>query len=212
VSKFKLAAIVAALGAVAAGTAAYAAIPDGNGLIHACYDKQSGQVRIYDSQTNLPKGCGSKEIAISWNQQGPQGIPGPPGPKGDKGDQGEPGPSDGYVKSTGYTSVDISNYTTVASLVLPVGNYVVSAKTWITDTHGGPVLVQCVLEDSGLQESDLSRVSLNDQASLATGTLSMMIPLALSTTENVNLLCEAPDSVAKNAVISAVKVGDLTTS
>ena len=79
----KLIAVGVAIVAVAAGSAAFAAIPDGNGVIHACYANQSGQVRIYDSQATLPKGCGPKETAITWNQKGPQGP------------QGNRGPSDG---------------------------------------------------------------------------------------------------------------------
>jgi hypothetical protein len=67
---------VAALLALAAG-AAYATIPDAQGVIHACYDNQSGQARIVDTTPNsLPKGCGAKETAISWNQTGPAGPPG----------------------------------------------------------------------------------------------------------------------------------------
>jgi hypothetical protein len=62
--------------ALAAG-AAYATIPDAQGVIHACYDNQSGQVRIVDTAPNpLPKGCGAKESAISWNQTGPAGPAG----------------------------------------------------------------------------------------------------------------------------------------
>ena len=80
---------VAALAvAVLAGTG-YAAIPDGGGVIHGCYDKVGGQVRNFDSQTNTPKKCGLQEVQINWNQQG---IPGPRGPQGEQGEPGEPGP------------------------------------------------------------------------------------------------------------------------
>jgi hypothetical protein len=67
---------------LAAAAVAYGAIPAGNGVISACYDNQSGQMRIYDAAGGLPKGCGKAETAISWSQQGP---------KGDKGDTGSPG-------------------------------------------------------------------------------------------------------------------------
>jgi hypothetical protein len=61
---------------------AYGAIPGGGGVISACYDKQSGQLRIYDAEGGLPKGCGKSETAISWNQAGPTGETGPEGPPG----------------------------------------------------------------------------------------------------------------------------------
>jgi hypothetical protein len=68
----------------------YANIPDSGGEIHACYDKQSGQMRIYDSEDNLPKQCGSKETAIDWNRVG---VAGTSGASGASGPQGETGPS-----------------------------------------------------------------------------------------------------------------------
>jgi hypothetical protein len=88
-SKFKLIAIVAAAVAVIAGSAAYAAIPDGNGVIHACYWKStSGPIRVIDPAQGQK--CTSNENALDWSQQGP---PGAPGPKGDKGDPGQQGPA-----------------------------------------------------------------------------------------------------------------------
>src|SRR5688500_13102019 len=81
-----LAVVVLAVGGLASAT-----VPDRNGVIHACYDKQSGQTRIVDTESGLPKSCGSKEMAISWNQTGPQGATGPQGPQGLQGDTGAQG-------------------------------------------------------------------------------------------------------------------------
>lgn len=54
-----------------------ASVPDGDGLIHACYTEgPSGRVRIIDSATSA---CNPSETAVSWNQSGP---PGPPGTGG----------------------------------------------------------------------------------------------------------------------------------
>jgi hypothetical protein len=79
--KLLVLAVAGALLVLAAGVS-YAAIPGADGKITACYDKQSGQVRIYDTTTNLPKGCGPKEAAISWNAQGQPGAPGKDGVSG----------------------------------------------------------------------------------------------------------------------------------
>jgi hypothetical protein len=85
---------------VVAGAASGAAvwstsgIPDANGVIHGCYQKNSGDVRVIDSSSQR---CRSSEIALEWSQQGPrgpqgtQGIPGTPGAKGDPGAPGAPG-------------------------------------------------------------------------------------------------------------------------
>jgi hypothetical protein len=84
---------VAALAVAVFAGAGYAAIPDSGGDIHACYDKVSGQMRIFDSETNTPKKCGAKEAELSWNQQGIQGAPGPQGEQGEQGEPGPPGPA-----------------------------------------------------------------------------------------------------------------------
>jgi hypothetical protein len=65
--------------AVATATAAIAlgGIPGTGDVISHCYHQQSGQLRIYDAEGTTPKGCGTKEQAISWNRTGPQGPSGP---------------------------------------------------------------------------------------------------------------------------------------
>lgn len=76
-------ALVAAV-VVAVGVA-YAAVPDANGVINACYrksnDDEKGQLRIVDRAGD----CKKNEQALSWNQVGPRG------PKGDTGDTGPRG-------------------------------------------------------------------------------------------------------------------------
>src|ERR1700761_8945264 len=68
-----------------AGSAAVlAAIPDANGVIHACYRTNGnaqtvGSVRIINSPTQT---CNNNEAPITWNQTGPQGPAGPTGPQG----------------------------------------------------------------------------------------------------------------------------------
>lgn len=82
-SKPKLAVLAAAVAAVAAGSAAYASIPDGSGVIHACYGKpgsnRPGAVRVIDSPG---ESCAASENPLSWNQAGQPGQPGTPGVSG----------------------------------------------------------------------------------------------------------------------------------
>jgi hypothetical protein len=64
-----------AIGLVLAGAAvATAAIPDSNGVIHACRDLRTGALRVIDSEAG--QSCTNKEAALTWNQAGPQGPPG----------------------------------------------------------------------------------------------------------------------------------------
>ena len=83
--------IAAALGALATmlvGGIAWAAIPGAGGVIQGCYKANNGQLRVVESASD----CNPSELAINWNQQGPQGIQGPKGDKGDQGIQGIQGP------------------------------------------------------------------------------------------------------------------------
>jgi Phage Tail Collar Domain len=70
-----LSGVFAALALVSIG---WAAVPDG-GTVHGCYDKNTGALRVFDRQTNVPKSCTAKELPLDWNQQGPPGADGAPG-------------------------------------------------------------------------------------------------------------------------------------
>ena len=80
-------ALAGALAALALASLGWAAIPNAGGVIHGCYDKNSGQLRVTDTDTSSPKACTAKEAALTWSQQGPQGLQGP------QGSQGTPGPA-----------------------------------------------------------------------------------------------------------------------
>lgn len=88
-------AIAAVAGLTVAGSVAYATIPDQDGVIHGCYTKSGGAVRVIDASVTS---CKSGETSLDWNQAGPagpagpQGLEGEQGPPGLQGPQGEPGP------------------------------------------------------------------------------------------------------------------------
>src|SRR3954463_3150752 len=77
-----LAGSVAAI--VAAAGIALATIPSSNGVIHGCYQKNSGNLRLVDA----PADCRAPEIAVSWNQKGEPGGQGPQGQQGAAGKDG----------------------------------------------------------------------------------------------------------------------------
>jgi type VI protein secretion system component Hcp len=108
------------VGAVAgAAAAAIAAVPGGDGVIHACYEVQqdgttpvagAGNVRIIDpsaGQTCNPAGgAGPPEHALSWNVSGPpgpQGVAGSPGAQGASGPEGPSGPAGTTLSIAGQT-------------------------------------------------------------------------------------------------------------
>jgi hypothetical protein len=132
--------------ALIVGGVAWAAIPDGDDHeFHACYDNQSGSLRIYDPSGGPIKACGKNETAVTWNQAG---QPGPPG------QQGPSGLSHAYsAASSGVTQLG-PDAVTVLSLDLPAGSYAVFFKTNAA-TQG---TVSCALEsDTG--PSDFSAVT-----------------------------------------------------
>lgn len=73
-----------------AGAVASADIPDDR-VLHGCYDKQSGRLRLVDN-----KGCRDDERKVTWNVTGPAG---PRGEQGPGGLDGAPGPQARRVRS-----------------------------------------------------------------------------------------------------------------
>ena len=67
------------------------AIPDANGVIHACSNQASGNMRIID--TDAGETCSNNEEPISWLAVGAPGAAGPPGPAGQTGPAGPEGPA-----------------------------------------------------------------------------------------------------------------------
>ena len=78
-----------AIAAVGLAGVALAAIPDRNGVIHACRKVDGGALRVVAKAS----ACRSGERALAWNQRGAQGPTGPAGPTGATGAQGPQGPA-----------------------------------------------------------------------------------------------------------------------
>ena len=75
-----------------AGGVAFATIPGSDGVIHACYSKSGGALRVVDASVT---GCKSGETSLDWNMRGPagpQGVAGAAGPAGQPGPMGPAGP------------------------------------------------------------------------------------------------------------------------
>jgi hypothetical protein len=139
-------------------TAAVAGIPGSGGVISGCYDKQSGQMRVYNAEGTIPKGCGTKEAAIQWNQTGPQGPkgdagePGAPGAAGRDGLDGAPG-ADGVAGPTSLTggtedfrAIDENDVVLAEHTVETAGVTVIMVSGVVLDTDrhsGGSAAVRC---------------------------------------------------------------------
>ena len=115
-----LTALLAVTVIAAGGSIAWASIPDPNGVIHGCYQKNVGNLRVIDSSTGT---CRPSEVALNWNQTGPKGATGPAGPRGPT---GPTGPADRVALGAGngiITAVTFSSVQTV-SITAPAAGYV----------------------------------------------------------------------------------------
>jgi hypothetical protein len=186
-------------------TVAGAAIPDAEGLIHACYDSRSGQARIVDSEDGLPRGCLRTEQAVSWAQQGP------PGPSG---------VSQGFSARTAFPGAFIP-YTTPETLLdfdLAAGNYLFNGSLDIN--QGTPVItagVRCrlVSPEGTLWEDDWfdsEGPSSFQESMAAAGAATFASP------QTVRLECEGFEfpgtrflGAYVDAVMNVVKIDTMTT-
>ncbi len=84
-SRLASASLISSVLLVVAGIVAFASIPDSAGVINGCYATKTGALRVIDSPT---QSCAKGEIALSWNQVGPQGLQGIQGIQGIPGTNG----------------------------------------------------------------------------------------------------------------------------
>jgi hypothetical protein len=152
--RFTYANVVATLALVLAmGGGAYAAvnsIPGAGGVIHGCYQKQGGSLRL----VGAGKKCSQSEKMIAFNQRGR------PGPRG------QIGPSDAYQASDNTPAEPLT-----LTLAVPAGSYAVVAKALGAadpTTGSDPGGAQCVLSTIGGGSDDDFSVNMLPPDGVAT--------------------------------------------
>jgi len=114
-------------------TVAFGAVPSSDGTINSCYTKRAGLLTPAGNLRVIDEGesCRSTEIALSFNQRGPQGIPGPQGETGAQGPAGEPGASAGdqvfFAHRAGNARPESEGDFRLVK-ALPAGSYVIEAQ------------------------------------------------------------------------------------
>jgi hypothetical protein len=99
------------------------AIASGGGKIQACAQKRTHV--LYTGK------CHKGDKELSWSQVGPAGAAGAAGRQGATGASGATGPSEAFnaTAASGPTDIGLSpTFTTVLSLTLPLGSYVLNAE------------------------------------------------------------------------------------
>jgi hypothetical protein len=234
IRKSRLVLAVGVIAAVAAG-AAYAAIPSSGGTISACLDAKGG-LKLIDVETG--GSCTGSQKLLTWNQRGPQGYAGPqgapgpqgpagadgpqgaqgqPGAAGPQGQQGTPGPSDAYVKrASDLVLIGLYTVTTVTSLNVPAGKYVITATLGSQNPNTGNVL-KCSLvagndkDDRELLTGVYDNLYLTD---LTEGELTLTTAHEFASPGTASLICSSKwgAETVTSPVITAIRVGNLTVS
>lgn len=226
-----LAVAIAAL-VVALGGTALATIPGPDEVIHGCYKKRSGKLRLVEEAGGTA--CRRNAAAISWSQQGPVGPEGPRGMRGDPGPKGDPGTSSGFYDhqsntSLGWNQPGVATQTVVASLSLPAGTYSVTGSAWI-DNQATDVIAGCGLAlvdspsengDQGVRFGNIAQVSINNAGHGAAqdtlvniGLITLDNPGIVRQTCAVNPWTATPSTAAlakaNTSYLSAVEISDAT--
>jgi hypothetical protein len=178
---------IAAVAVAASAGATYAAIPGGDGVIHSCYTKSGGTVRVIDSSVT---NCKSGEVSLNWNQQGTPGTPGPTGPKGDpgapgplgpKGDPGTPGGLSGYQQVVARSGETTDRFKQVIA-ECPAGKLAVGGGAEVRNLDGSFVSIPEVVLDGSLPPSAVRWV----------GQAHAVTPTAEDWTLEVTVICANP--------------------
>jgi hypothetical protein len=189
-------AIVGAL--LVVGGIAYATIPDGGGVIHACYPKNQGALRVID--TDKAQTCSSSESSLTWSQTGPPGQQGPPGPTGPSDVWSVDGYNAGLKNLPFQTPVNLATTST-----LPAGSYFVQAETEAENILSTSTAYFCDLVDSSNTPYQETRVTSADWV-----TIPVQAVITLNSSDTISLQCEAANSAGTEAFnwqLAAIKVG-----
>lgn len=180
-----------------AGGVALATIPDSNGVLHGCYQKSSGNLRIIDTSV---ANCRPSETAISWNATGPAG------------DVGPRGPSNAFYKDQsdtfGSESLNLNTFIKTVTLSLPAGSYVVNA----TAAFGSGVafnVVQCQIQWTGGSGPAVQGTIGGSANSFLV--MPLMSPVTLAATDDVSIACRGGSDVnTQPSAITAIQVETVT--
>jgi hypothetical protein len=192
-------AAIAALIATAIPAIAAAAKP--SVTYFACVTNSTGAIRMVGSNAV----CRPGKHKISWNNTGPQGPQGVPGKTGSTGPAGA---VTGFIDINDPNQQLDSNSRTVATLPLPAGDYLITAKLLanIGTTQASPDNVDCDLVDSDGNLLDFAIAALGlGQNYTAIEPMTLLGATQLATNGNVQIQC-ADESSNADSVVDAVRI------
>ena len=189
--------------AIAAGIA-YAAIPDSGGVIHGCYQKNNGQLRVIDTEAGQT--CMLSETSLDFNRTGPQGIQGIQGIQGLPGINGTNGTNgtDGTNGINGTSAAYTANGTNPLSVSVPAGNYVVLGQVTLRNQDGDAQNAVCTLQG---QTVLFQIVGANNTSGGSNyDTVPINATAALASPGNITIACGGFAISALNTRLTVIKV------
>jgi hypothetical protein len=212
---WKIGVLAIAIAAVAvAASAAWAAIPDAEGMIHACADRD-GRLRVVD--TDAGKTCKASEKQLSWAATAPPPPEPPPEPPP------APPPAqlpDAFVAIRGATASvqPTDEVTAITTLELPAGNYLVTAKARVGSqgtATDDPVRVWCSLEPGSPADDSAGLLLAPVGSPGETQVITLLVSKELAQPGSVRLACwasgNAKGASVSEVVVRAIEVGTITT-
>jgi hypothetical protein len=183
---------VALIALLAAGAVAMAAIPDSTGAINACYGS-SGKLRAVDG----PLDCSGSETSIALG-----------------------GPTYGYAyANSDFATIDETT-TTVGTLSLPAGKYLVHAKLDLLGlSTAEETFVVCNLTiggTAGFSDAVWNTLEPGVGGRFPSESVALQTSLVLPASGSILMTCIRPDggpgAIARYRQLDAVRVDGLTTS
>jgi hypothetical protein len=201
----RLTALLFVLSFGAAPLTAVDARAQSGGTIDACVHVGSSTLRII----NAPAGCRANEVLVTWNVAGPQG------PQGDPGPQGPAGLTEVYAPPLlpGTNQVLCNQAqceTTLATLSVPAGKYVIWAKAVISHwTTGNTAPTSFCYIAAGPLIVDAFGATTTPQVTVVPGSLQAAATLVVP--GQIRLYCanNFGETAAQNWKLMAIKVGEV---
>jgi hypothetical protein len=216
------------------GGAAWASIPGPTGIIHGCYNRRGGALRVINTAAHAK--CRRRESELNWSETGPpgprggRGLTGARGATGSRGTTGPTGPtglpgtpgglSNAYAMSETATVV-VTAKSDVLKLSLPAGSFVVTASVTLANEDHAPGATEeanCTMAkapDPTNEASATATIPFLEAPALAAQSVSLDGTWNLTSAETLELSCTKLSSGAvgaKQARIVATEVGSVSES
>ena len=194
-SRLGLAVLVAVAAAVVIGGVSYASIPDSNGLIHGCYKtaaSSTGTHKLTVINSATTSACPSGFASLNWNADG----------------------ANGYSAQASDTHLG-DTLTTVATLALPAGSYLIDASAWLENVSpsNASSLGVCELRFGTASDEVEAGLLGPSSAPLDDQTLSLTVGGTATSATDATLSCEAVgnsgDTYAETGSMTASQIGSL---